>query len=505
MEHSTTRSVDGALARGAAVSLGGKFAGRFLGLVGDVLAARILGPAIFGLYGIGWTILRVIGLLVPLGLQSGVVRYVPRLLAEAPAQVRDLLVKSILASLLSGIAVGGLLYASSGWLAIAAFNKSELEPIFRLFAFAVPFTSLLVVAGAIARSRSDMRWAALFEDIGQPLAGLMLLVGFYLWRGASLTAVIFADVLSILLAALVGLWVVRRMFLRLLTPSRRDPTDFGAVLRYSVTTALAGVIAVLVFWVDRLLAGIYLPANQNGLYQAASQLSVVFVVILAAFNAIAAPLFSTSYTARDYRRLEETLRVGTRWGLYVSLPISLVICVIPGETLAAIYGAGYAAGAAALRCLAIGQLINIGTGSVGALLTMTGHQRTWLRLCVLALAVNLALCTILIPWLGIVGAAISTSIALGCMNIAGVIRARALLGVWPYDRRVVKGIGSAVIAALAVTAIAWAWNGSGLGLVLLGFFTASALFLLALMGLGLEPEDRHLLMTILSSGRGRQT
>src|SRR2546429_4299282 len=63
------------LAAGAGIALGGRMLGRGLLLGVDVALARLLGPVQYGIYVIGWTISRLVQLLSPLGLNSGVIRF----------------------------------------------------------------------------------------------------------------------------------------------------------------------------------------------------------------------------------------------------------------------------------------------------------------------------------------------------------------------------------------------------------------------------------------------
>jgi O-antigen/teichoic acid export membrane protein len=66
----------------------------------------------------------------------------------------------------------------------------------------------------------------------------------------------------------------------------------------------------------------------------------------------------------------------------------------------------------AMIILAAGLLARAAVGPVERLLTMLGEQRICAAIYALAFAINLALCIILIPRLGIEGAAISTTTAL---------------------------------------------------------------------------------------------
>jgi len=62
------------LAKGTGIALPGQVIGRVLTFGGHVLLARLLGPEVFGLYALGWTLLKVGTLAAAFGLPVGVVR-----------------------------------------------------------------------------------------------------------------------------------------------------------------------------------------------------------------------------------------------------------------------------------------------------------------------------------------------------------------------------------------------------------------------------------------------
>ncbi len=61
--------------------------------------------------------------------------------------------------------------------------------------------------------------------------------------------------------------------------------------------------------------------------------------------------------------------------------------------------------------------MNFATGSVGYMLTMTGHQKTAIKLLLLTAALTTLLSFILIPILGINGAAISAAVNNIVLNV----------------------------------------------------------------------------------------
>jgi O-antigen/teichoic acid export membrane protein len=485
------------LAGGAATSVSGKIIGRVLAVVLDIIVARVLGPAVFGAYAISWTLIRTLGLLVHLGLPNAMLRYIPILARDDPPAVRPLILRAVSTALLVAGAAGALVSVLAAWLAEDVYLKPELTVLFRVLAWSLPTMAVLAVAAAILRSAGHMRESILTEDVGQPLAALILLVSMFIAMGPSLGGVMAANVLSYLAAATGAWFIVRHLFRYSLAMAAPAALRFREVLRYALPTSIAGALAVFVFWVDRLLVGYFLPVHDNGLYQAASQLSLVFVLILAAFNAILGPIFSESHAHQRLKQMGEAFRVGTKWGLYMSIPIFLVISFAPQEVLALVFGAAYADAWVALVVLSLGQIVNVGTGSVGTLLMMTGHQQAWMRLSISSLLLNIVLCLLLIPRLGIMGGALSTAISLNLVYILAVLRARRLLGVWPYDRRYLKGMAATAISVAALILTRALYAGPSWGYLLGVVFVASAAFFLALYRLGIDPEDRTLLRMAL--------
>lgn len=109
----------------------------------------------------------------------------------------------------------------------------------------------------------------------------------------------------------------------------------------------------------------------------------------------------------------------------VSTPLGLFLMTFP-EVPLMMLPAAYAEMACPLRILAGAQWINTLTGSVGTILAMTGHHRELSWILTIAAVLDVALCLVLIPWMGPTGAAIATGIAVVFWNLAawGVVKWR---------------------------------------------------------------------------------
>src|SRR5688572_21812701 len=93
------------------------------------------------------------------------------------------------------------------------------------------------------------------------------------------------------------------------------------------------------------------------------------------------------------------------------VPVLAVFLAAPEFVMNAFRREFDAAGSSAFQILSIGQFINVATGSVGVLLVMSGHEREYRNVQILAACVALALSFALIPSHGAVGAAIAAAVA----------------------------------------------------------------------------------------------
>lgn len=479
------------LAKGAGVLLGGRLFGRGISFAVQIVLGRLLGPALFGLYAIGWNVFLLLGLTASLGLEHGVVRYAAPLWAGDRAGARSLARRALGLSLLAATAASLALYLAAPALA-ELFRKPELVTVLEGFAVGVLFLSLLRVAAATTRASQRMQFSVAVEDLGQPLLhlGLVALLFALGWR---LAASIWAAVVSYLLAASLALLVLAR----LLRGAGGAPTTAipspATLLRFSVPTATAGLLAVFIVWSDRLLVGYFLSAAETGIYQAASQVSILFHLLLSSFTGMFAPMIASLHHQGQTARLGELFRVTTKWGLYVGLPVFLVVAGLPEDVLVTLLGRDFAAGATPMVVLSTAQLLNLATGAVGMLLIMCGFQRRWLALSGVALVANVLLNLALIPRFGLLGAATATLIAVAMLFLGGLVVVRRALGLWPYDRRYGKGMVAALVAAAGVLGVRlllpvspWWRLGLAAGL-------AAGLFVAVLLLLGLDREDREFL------------
>src|SRR5215203_5690044 len=101
----------------------------------------------------------------------------------------------------------------------------------------------------------------------------------------------------------------------------------------------------------------------------------------------------------ETERLTELFKISTKWGLYLSLPLFLVIIFSSREVMETLFGHEYGRAGSILVIMAIAQLVNVGTGVASRLLILTGHHQQWLWLSAAALTVSILLICLFVPLL----------------------------------------------------------------------------------------------------------
>jgi O-antigen/teichoic acid export membrane protein len=163
----------------------------------------------------------------------------------------------------------------------------------------------------------------------------------------------------------------------------------------------------------------------------------------------------------------------------------------------AIFGEGFEDGATALVILAMANLANVATGPCGAILDMAGYTNWKLANSVAMVVLSIVSSLALIPALGVVGAALSALVVTSALNLLRALEVRFLLGLSPYDYGTLKPVVAFLLALGAVLAgQRLVGADAGIPFALAAIAAAWGLYVVAILALGLAPEDRALLAQV---------
>lgn len=394
-----------------------------------VLLAQLMAAADYGAYNFVLAIVGLLALLVQFGLDKSSIRFIPQAASKgdyrAMSQFINFSVKWIV---VASAIVLGLMYILIPLLDI----DEPMSKGLTVGLLMLPGLALLQFWQQVLRSLKQIAASQIFEQIVVPLlVGLLAALVFVLGFDLDITWAALIHLLVVSIAAL-GVWrrfhATKEMTIRV-----KDSVHKAAVaewLSVSIPLGIAGLMSFILSRGELIVLGLLLSAEDVATYSVALRLTNLIIFGLAAANAIGAPVFSEMYQGRSKRELQAAVSQTAAIALLMSAPAILVILIFP-EMLLTIFGDEYVSAKLPLLILLLGNVVNVVSGPVGPLLTISGEQNFYLRVMAVAMVIKLAL---LIPAainFGVVGVAWSAALVTVVWNIWLAAGAYFRLGIIP--------------------------------------------------------------------------
>jgi len=160
---------------------------------------------------------------------------------------------------------------------------------------------------------------------------------------------------------------------------------------------------------DILVLGWYGDAHQNGIYNAAARLSLMVAPVSRVVVTFTSPLFAAAIHNRRMADLDHLLRRSREVTLVLGIPISAVLLLAPSYLSALLYGDAYRSAGSYLAILSAGQLIGLAGVPSSILLWMGGGERLQATISTGGAVLGIALCMLLVPIWGGMGASLATA------------------------------------------------------------------------------------------------
>lgn len=401
-----------------------------LNFVVQLVMARVMGLSAFGVTNTALAMLNIIVIPAALGYETAAVRFValeredrPHLRALTVYFGRNVLIASAVTCLL--VAVAALVERQLG--------NDQMAIALALLVVIVPGFALVRVGEGWLRGVGSLVRALVNSGVVIPVLSIVLLLAEWLLLGRENVGVggaLGARAVATGLAMLtVGIFIAGKLEGRLRPRAEVEPSMLADIHRTAVVLCGVAFLTMAVSQIDIVAVSIFKGSEQAGLYSAASRVAQAMNIALVAVNFALAPHIAQLFAKGETTKLQEEVTSATNWCLCLMGLACLIL--IPGATLVLhAFGPEFGAAAGALRVLMLGQLINAFCGPAGAILNMTGNQGQAIRALSVSAVIDLLLFTLLIPPLGLVGAATATAACTAVWNVGMAFYVRRDVGVW---------------------------------------------------------------------------
>ena len=397
-----------------------------LALASQVLLARWMGSFQFGIYIYVWTWVLMIGALSDVGLSSAARRFIPEYTElKSPELLRGFLTGSRWLAFGIATAIGA---AGAGAVTLLSpfVDHFTLVPLY-LACFTIPIYGLVQVQAGIAQSYNWPNLALMPFYIWRQLTITVLMGAAYLFGAPTDAVTAMAIAVVTTWAVTLGQWVMLDRRLKATVPAGPKLYEVKTWFATSLPIFVAEAFYLLLTYVDILTLEHLRSPDEVAVYYAGARLLALVAFIYFAISGATTHKFTEYHVAGDKKRLASFFAETIKWTFWPSLAACALILAL-GRPLLALFGENFERGYGVMFILAVGMLARAAVGPAERLLNMLGERKQCAMIYATAFAINLVLCVLLIPRLGIDGAGVATSTALVVESILLYLVAKRQLG-----------------------------------------------------------------------------
>lgn len=400
-----------------------------LGYIFTLVVIHYFGSAVYGMVALAFTVFVVLGIVGKLGFDV----ILTRLIASGEynkEEISGFLGRSLGLSFLFTATLAIPIILFDDWIASQIFKKPQFAVYLFWTGVSFPFWSLIFIHNSVYRGLKKSRLFSFYTAFGRFLLVLIFLIfSILLFQNPSEEITMITHFMAIFVLFLSCYWVTyKKLGFYLWRPIK---SSFREFFKASQTILYTSVVAILLVWIDRFFVGIYLDETAVGVYDVGARLALLISFNLDAINSILAPKIVELYRKEEKGPIQNLLQFSVNVSSILSI-ITFIILVLTHKWILNIFGSEYVDASTVLIILGLGQLLNCLCGSVGGILQMSGHQKTYQKIIFYGLIVNLLLNFMLVKRFGMEGVAVATFASVLCWNVLGAYHVKRLLGLQSY-------------------------------------------------------------------------
>lgn len=377
-----------------------------------------------------------------LGVDQGLIRFLAWNTARRTSAGNRHLVVSGMGSALAANAliVVAAWFGAPGLASVLSGGSAESGTIdmIRVFALALPVASTYEMLLAVTRGFAQMKPTVVVERIMRPSLQVALVI-LAAATGSNTTMLALAWVAPYLASLLCVMAVLARMI-----KANPDLLEKGSASEnksartefwhFTIPRGLARLAQVGLQRTDIALVTIIAGPAPAAIYTAVTRFLVLGQLATTAIQQVSEPHLAKLLAKSNLEGTKVVTRQLTLWTVGLAWPIYLSAIVFADTLLTILFGVEYAVGTPSLQILAVAMLFATAMGPLDMLLLMAGRSSLSLINVLVALAVDVVGCVLLIPPLGVFGAALAWTAAIVTRNVLCFLQVRQTLGITPASK-----------------------------------------------------------------------
>jgi stage V sporulation protein B len=383
--------------------------------VGTIILVRLLDPAQYGSYAVVLIPSLLVTLFTDWGMNPAIIKHLARYRSEnKTAEMKRVLACGIIFESAIGMLLFVVFFFLADFLAIEVFHRPEIAPLIRISSIAILAGALGTVAQSTFIGFERMEFKS-FTMICQS-SSRCLLATFLILAGYGTLGAIVGYTTAFLIAGMLGIAIVYRVFYRNLHGDSYHTPSFGTTFKKMITYGLPLSIStilqgVLMQFLNFMMA-IYCTDIIIGNYQAAVSFAVLITFFTTPITTVLFPAFSKIDPKKEAQTLTTVFRFSVKYASVLTIPASVAIMVLSKPLVFTLFGEKYTYTPLFLTLYSVIYLYTaFGNLSLGNFLK--GQEKTTIimKLAFMTLAIGCPMGLLLISTFGIVGLIATTLVS----------------------------------------------------------------------------------------------
>ena len=432
------------MAKGGGVLILGAFATKAIMYFYRILVAQELGADAYGVLSQGLAVFWIFMVLSNLGIGAGIQRRVSEYMGKNQKEkIPGVLWASLTMSLPLSLLGAVIMFFGADFLALQFFNDPELSSVLRIFALALPFQMLYKNGASLIKAFREMKYITYVDKLWRSLT-TFIITAILIYSGWGIEGAVIAQFAAIATSGILIMYFAQfKVFPFLQRNINWEGHERKDLIKYSWPIFLSGAVGLSTSWADTILLGFYSVSGTVGIYNAAMPTAKMLMVFSAQMGNVIFPTVSEYYGKGEKEKSIELASIGIKWIFFFTFPGLIMMALFPSQILNLLFGSEFTGGAVALSILGTAYFIRTITVHAGSYIN--SEEMTQLQLynsifvSILNVVLNMLLIPgfkfggIVIPELGLAGAAIATAFSLTLVSIIAVLEVYFLFDVQPYS------------------------------------------------------------------------
>lgn len=454
------------------------------GYINRLLMSRMLGPEGYGLYGLTLPFQGIFQILSAGGLPPAISKYVAEYNAkDEKALTRQVIYTATKFMVLMAILLSIILLFSSDFIANAIFHKPLVVWPLRAVSLITPFS---VIVGAMRGAFQGVykNEYTVYNRMAEQLATIVFAVVFVYCGLYAMGAVLggaFGFIVSAITAVLLYKKYISPMFYSedsLDLSLKEELKLLWMLICFAVPVAITALSEMAIYDVGTLVIGVFMLSTDVGFYNAADPISRIPLVISLSISTVLLPATAEAYVLKNQKLLQEYVVDCLRYCILTVIPMCVIISMFSMPLIQLLFGGVYTPGSGVLSILVIGMSFYSIYMISSSILQGTGNPRLPMYILLGGTVINIALNAVFVKMMGIIGAAIATTITTGILMVIImllVIRTTKISIPW-------KNILLVLICNLILMVVCYVIPKTIIGLII-GIIIGSSIYIVSLIRL----------------------